>query len=76
MPLPIRQQTPALEDNLKKIPKNALQTNTSFINIPNDVLPVFYNNLNLKQIINMCSLNKSFNSIELELQLFFFSEIR
>ena len=62
MPLPIRQQTPALENNLKKIPKNALQTNTSFINIPDDVLPVFYNNLNLKQIINMCSLNKSFNS--------------
>lgn len=65
MPLPIRQPTSSLEDKLKKMSKNALQTNntnTTFINIPDDVLPVFYNNLNLKQIFMINSLNKSFNS--------------
>lgn len=43
-------------------PRNALQTNNTFINIPDDVLPVLYNNLNLKQIFTINSLNKSFNS--------------
>jgi hypothetical protein len=67
MPSPIRQTSsispPKIAlHNTQNTSSQIKNTNTTFINIPDDVLPVFYNNLNLKQIMNMSSLNKSFNS--------------
>jgi hypothetical protein len=57
MPLTIKETLS--KDKLKTMPE---KSSTTFMNMPDDVLPFFYKNLNLKQIMDICSLNKSFNS--------------